>query len=226
MHCPLCNYQYETSDHCLFYCKRAKDIWKLTFDHVFLEEDFRGSVMDRWFKLNETLSMENLKLVAVTCWSIWNDRNKYVHGEIIPDINFKSQWIVKYLEDFRKANPRNSERSMNNRGSENTSSRPNECWKPSQVGSWKLNCDAACVVNPPSTGVGAICRNKDGKAMAAEAKYQDFYLDPLSAELWAILEGVQRALSLGCMRLEIESTASKPLILSLGPHMSGVIWRH
>lgn len=92
--CPICNQSNENSDHCLFVCKRAQEIWKLTFDCVFLEEEFNGSLVDIWIRIKSRHSRENLELIAITCWAIWLDRNKSIHGETTPTVQFRSQWIL------------------------------------------------------------------------------------------------------------------------------------
>lgn len=46
--------------------------------------------VDRWIRINSRSSQEELGLVVVTCWAIWNDRNKVTHNEDIPPINLRS----------------------------------------------------------------------------------------------------------------------------------------
>lgn len=38
--CPICDFHIENTDHCLLTCNRAQEVWKLTFQNVFLEVDF------------------------------------------------------------------------------------------------------------------------------------------------------------------------------------------
>lgn len=82
--CPMCNFRIESTDHILFGCDRAKKIWELTHNRVSLEEEFNDSFIDRWCKIDSQSSLEELGLVAATCWAIWEDINKFVHGEEIP----------------------------------------------------------------------------------------------------------------------------------------------
>lgn len=62
------------------------------------------SFIDRWIKIDPCSSLAELGLVSVTAWSIWSDRNKVIHGDSIPDINTRCQWITHYLEDFLRVN--------------------------------------------------------------------------------------------------------------------------
>lgn len=45
--CLMCNFPYENSDHTLFECNRAKELWRSTYNNVFLDVDFNGSFVDR-----------------------------------------------------------------------------------------------------------------------------------------------------------------------------------
>lgn len=136
--CPICDVQTENTDHCLFNCFRAKEIWNLTFNNVFLEENFNGSFIDRWIKIDTQSSLEELELVAVVCWAIWNGRNKLVHGEIIPPISIKSRWIKNYLESFRKENSRESP-NQSKTCVRTQRTRVPSAWSPPPDGFWKLN---------------------------------------------------------------------------------------
>ncbi|MDV3193975.1 MAG: hypothetical protein Q8835_02880, partial [Sweet potato little leaf phytoplasma] len=73
--CPMCSMAVESIDHCLFSCSKAKEIWRLTFCHDLLERDFNHWFEDRWIALCEILSRDELRLIAVTCWAIWGDKN-------------------------------------------------------------------------------------------------------------------------------------------------------
>lgn len=87
--CPICSNHFESTYHILFECQRAKEIWKLTFDRVFLETNFNDNFLDRWMKICSSLLSRELGLVVVVCWSIWNDRNKAIHDDVIPPITLK-----------------------------------------------------------------------------------------------------------------------------------------
>lgn len=142
--CPICNNYPENTDHCLFDCYRARDLWRLTFDRVFLEEDFHGSFKDRWIKIDANSSLKDLELVATTCQAICGERNKIVHEESISPINIRSRWIKEYLENFRRANERTLRNGMGITQAVPRSLNRNACWSPPPEGFWKLNSDAAC----------------------------------------------------------------------------------
>lgn len=177
--CPICNLHPESTDHCLFVCSRAREIWSLTHNKVFLEEDFHGSFIDRWLKIDANSSLQDLSLVATTCWAIWTDRNKTVHGDPIPPTQIRGRWIREYLDSFVKANSRIDSRRIFYRGK--TPSSAPACWTPPPDGIWKLNTDAACSHLESATGLGSSIRDKNGDIVAASSIFLDLALSPL---LW------------------------------------------
>lgn len=140
VNCPVCHIEAESEDHVIFECRRAQEIWKLTFNHEILETDFNQSFADRrWLKLSMLLSMEDLQLVATTCWAIWVDRNKLDHGNQIPSQNVRSNWIQRYLTEYMNANRRTSGASL----AEPNQNAQAPCWIPPKPKNWKINVDAA-----------------------------------------------------------------------------------
>lgn len=65
--CPICFSHIESTDHSLFGCKRAKEIWRISGVRVFLEENFNDSLVDRWMKINRVASKKDLEIIATTC---------------------------------------------------------------------------------------------------------------------------------------------------------------
>lgn len=141
LYCPICGNEVESTDHILFQCCRAKEIWEITFNRVFLETNFNGSFVDRWLKIVESCSSSELGLVAVTCWSIWNDRNKTCHEESIPSISIRSQWIIEFLRKYLEANLNPAVKGPRNRVSKQHATL--DVWSPPPDGFWKFNVDAA-----------------------------------------------------------------------------------
>lgn len=54
--CPICSKYRETTDHSLFRCKRAKQIWKMISPSINLTIDFHNSIQDRCLYLLDSLS--------------------------------------------------------------------------------------------------------------------------------------------------------------------------
>lgn len=70
---------------------------------------------------------------------------------------------------------------------------------------WKLNVDAAWQSSPPSTGIGAICRDPLGVVVGALTSHYDMDFTPPMAEMMAIIEGMKLSISLGCNNISVES---------------------
>lgn len=172
---------------------------------MFLDEDFRGSFLDRWSKIDASTSLDKFGLIAITFWSIWNDRNKRAHGEEIPSIQFRSKWIKDYLEASMRANQCRSSIAPFSQHVETQASRSLARWRPPTKGFWKINTDAACFSSPSKSSIGAVGRDSKGKIMFALANVSDISLEAHLAELWALFEGVKMAVLLGCTRLRVES---------------------
>lgn len=139
---------------------------------------------------------QQLGLVAVTYWTIWNDRNKFAHNEdIIPPINLRSQWIIKNLESFLKANEKRPSTSLFNQREDHTSTNPIACCNPPPARFWKLNTDTTCAPSSPLTGLGMTCRNEKGKIIFSLMACVDFHMNTHLVELNAIFEGIKKARS-------------------------------
>lgn len=140
----------------------------------------------------------------MACWAIWSDRNKLVHGDSISLASIKSNWIRSYLDSFKKANSRRKPNQLAHRLRASDENRPSR-WLPPPSDYWKLNVDAACLQSTSLSGLGTVCRKKNGDLMFASSHFVDFWMDPLRAEVRAVWEGLKNALSMGCLRLRVES---------------------
>lgn len=153
-------------------------------------------------EISSRCSSEELGLVAVICWAIWSDRNKIAHEESIPPVNRRSQWIMEYMASFVEANSRKV--AMHAGSSRRSSSETNRIWIPPPFGFLKINVDA-WIDSLPATGIGLICRRSDGSIFESSSNYLDISIDAPGVELRAILEGVKKAISLGCRKVIMES---------------------
>lgn len=132
-------------------------------------------------------------------------QKKKIHGEKIPPIHIRSKWIEEYLRTFLQANSRNRPPSTDDRHQQSTQSIHQDSWSPPPEGFWKMNSVASCSISPPSSGLGILCRNKDGECMLVFSLLFDFFMEPQIAELRGILEGMRLSLRWGCSKLLVES---------------------
>lgn len=100
--CSICNAFPESTDHALFSCSRAKNVWARTAPQVDCSIDFNNRFRDRWLSVSSSCFDEELDLIAITCWAIWNDRNSACSGKQLLSSDLRSVWILCYSKEFRK----------------------------------------------------------------------------------------------------------------------------
>lgn len=149
-----------------------------------LEIDFNNSITDRWMKLNSSKSMEEMELIAVTCWAIWLDRNKKVHNEEFPPAIIISQWIRDYIKTYTKMNLNQIGSDLQSDPSARDISPVKWSCPPSR--GLKLNTDATWGKTPSSTGLGAIVRDSAGRLVGASSCSLKVDFQVPIAELMAI----------------------------------------
>lgn len=132
--------------------------------------------------------------------------SRILHEEDIPPNSIRSKWIIKYLEDFQKANEKKIPDVLERSRAAALSLQNG--WTPPLAGFWKVNTDAAWGNDPPSTGTSAVCRDEKGLVVGASAQFYDSNFDGPLAELKAIFEGLSLAKFLGCSKLVLESDCS------------------
>lgn len=147
---------------------------------MFLEEDFNNSLVERWMQINDHSSKKELDIIATTCWAIWSDRNKAIHGEAIPPARIRGQWIQKCLQDYQKANERSVSEKAPNYGEDVSARKSGQLERQTlENGMCKILVDAAWTGNPPATGIGVICFNWNGDPVGASASFRNLDFNPL-----------------------------------------------
>ncbi|TXG53482.1 hypothetical protein EZV62_022651 [Acer yangbiense] len=148
-----------------------------------------------------TLNKDEMELMCVVLWRLWYWRNQHAHS--IPYIRNEDvfAWASDYIGEFRMANlvekgpaglPRPVARIR---------------WSKPDIGSFKINTDAAIKVANNQVGVGAIIRDSGGKVMVAAVQRMDACYDPSVAEAVAILFGLRVAVGRGLLPAVLESDA-------------------
>jgi hypothetical protein len=160
--CYLCN-RVEDVEHCFLQCQYVKEIWKdlkkeygislnlQNFSHI------RQWLMDWILEASQFQSV----ILAVACWHIWENRNSYRNGEVLPHPSSVSRKIIAYV-DFISMNIIRSEGS--NRRETSTSIQK---WSPPPEGRLLINVDAAIFSKSDRSGYGVVIRNHQGIMMAA-----------------------------------------------------------
>ncbi|XVF29063.1 hypothetical protein REPUB_Repub15cG0087700 [Reevesia pubescens] len=95
----------ETVTHALWNCHFAAGVWRqLNFNW----EIDHGNIVEAsdWLKqAAEILNQQQLQQLAVTTWSIWNNRNGELHGHQRKTFLAVASLVNRYLEEFNMAIP-------------------------------------------------------------------------------------------------------------------------
>lgn len=167
--CPVCSEAVEDVYHALVGCQAAKVSW---FACVLGLHSDRVNTNDftSWFiELAKKLHVEQVEIVAMVAWEIWNVRNSQVHEEfrIKPEMGLAQS--MGLLGEFKSA--KQNVPSVAYVPPINNMTR----WSRPPLGALKLNCDAS-VKNNGFVGISFVVRNCMGDVV-------DAGVDPIYGEL-------------------------------------------
>ena len=92
--CPMCNDGVEVTLHLLVRCPHARNAWcqSLLGDRGGIANSFASW----WQLIVRVQNQENINLVAMLCWCLWNARN-----ELVGNGKFRSTvWILRTVGDL------------------------------------------------------------------------------------------------------------------------------
>lgn len=96
--CLICKEEIETTDHALFQCQRAREVWDILYPLIMTTDYTIMDIKDRWLSLADN-SMEVLEHISVGAWSIWNDKNNAIHQHQVPSPLIRSEWILSICQN-------------------------------------------------------------------------------------------------------------------------------
>ena len=134
---------------------------------------------------------------ALTLETIWNLRNKALHGNELPQLPTIVRGLEHRVYEFK---------NLGSSDPKGDSSRDTAVWRPPPSGVIKLNCVAA--VSPARTTLAEVARNDKGEILKIWAK-ADCIEDPGVAETKAILFDYHQVLVEGDAKVVID-TLLKP----------------
>lgn len=155
--CQRCGRMKEDVDHALFFCKKAKLVWREAGLASFLPNGCMfGDLLEMLTEVARRINSELERLVAI-CWSIWTTRNSLVmqgnevdHTFILARAEATTESIKHLDQDHALMVMRSESASLG-------------CWKAPLAGWFKLNVDASAHKNKATAGLGAIIRDEEGK---------------------------------------------------------------
>ena len=101
--CPVCQSDSETVTHALWTCPHARNVWALIPGRI---QKLQVAIVD-FFLLTQdltqsSLTRQELEVWVVTCWSIWNARNKLLHDAVMTHPNLIFDNAMRLLQDFHR----------------------------------------------------------------------------------------------------------------------------
>jgi hypothetical protein len=100
--CPVCQSDSETVTHALWACPHARNVWALIPGRI---QKLQVATVEFFLltqNLTQSLNRQELELWAVTCWSIWNARNKFVHDAVMSHPRLIFDNAMRLLQDFHR----------------------------------------------------------------------------------------------------------------------------
>ncbi|ONK59995.1 uncharacterized protein A4U43_C08F13100 [Asparagus officinalis] len=159
-----------------------------------------------WLNAMLQNQQQNRALIAMTCWTIWNNRNETV-WQARSFIVSKALWIAfNLLEQWRKENV------VPPLATGETEIVDNSKWSQPAAGKFKLNVDATVFRNQRKCELGLIIRDDRGSFVAARATQVHGIVDPALVEALGVMETV----------LEDMAYASERAQMYVDPHHNSI----
>lgn len=204
--CPVCNLEQETSLHALVSCQFAIAVWATSCIGIF--SPAAGTFLAWWNAVCNKFKADDVCVVAMTLWAIWNNRNDWVwNGKHAPAVrvigsalNLLSQWTVAQ-KSFRKT-------------SSNPVAEGDFKWVRPVAGTVKCNIDGSVFEAQGKVGFGFVIRNDLGHFLHARNGSISAPLDPLLAEAISCREALSWIKDAGLSNVCVEAD-SLILILAL-----------
>ena len=144
--CPWCRTENEDAIHVLFTCSFARSVWDASRLHHILEILPGDTVYDVIHRVYAVATNEQIVLITLLCWNIWNRRNKWVWDKINMSAFGVQAAAMSLLDDWRKVYPRGAPSVSGRNISLKRWSRPAQGWV-------KINTDAARFEHLKCTGM-------------------------------------------------------------------------
>ncbi|XP_071921814.1 uncharacterized protein [Coffea arabica] len=151
------------------------------------------------------LKKEEMELVAVILWNLWNNRNGAVFDGSYKDPLSLVSFSLHFLSQFREAN-------RNPMAAEHTTAIQQSIlsqWKRPPAGYVKANFDGAIFVEGDISGIGVVIRDAEGNFMAGLAKQIPGIFAPEVIESYAAKAAVELLLDLHLPMIILEGDCLK-----------------
>ena len=109
----------------------------------------------------DQVESQDMEVVLVQAWLIWNQRNRVVHGGKFHDPGWLNDCAREFLEEHWTA--------QEQMGTEHVMQPNRDTWQPPPQSVFKLNFDAAVFSSLNRFGFGVVIQNEKGEVMVAMA---------------------------------------------------------
>ena len=153
-------------NHLFLTCPVAIQSWALSFLSSKIRLNSAHNVVSWLSNLLIKLKKEEMELVAVILWNLWNNRNGAVFDGSYKDPLSLVSFSLHFLSQFREAN-------RNPMAAEHTTAIQQSVlsqWKRPPAGYVKANFDGAIFVEGDISGIGVVIRDAEGNFVAGLAK--------------------------------------------------------
>lgn len=134
-----------------------------------------------------TDTAENLGKVAAVLWGVWFARNKRIFENKFMSPTVTMNWSMTQIKEWRDAHKKRLALGLDQRGAKQQQDRK---WVKPELGSRKLNVDAAVKEGQNYFSVGLVLRDDRGQYIAGKTRRFAGSVDVAEAETIAILEGL------------------------------------
>lgn len=212
--CPRCLLAPESPLHALRDCPQVRQFWLTTLPPLLNSSEFFSSTIHFWIESNATSrliysrpSLPWSSLFSFLVWQLWLDRNELIFRNLscLQTVSHRGlSFAAEFLATI-PAVPLSSPRCLRT-----------VRWNPPTEPWIKLNCDGSSNPTNFKSGAGGVLRSHDGswiKGYALKLGRSNSF----EAETWGLIKGMEIALNLGVLFLDINCDASLVIKAVLKP---------
>ncbi|KAL8102066.1 hypothetical protein AgCh_026811 [Apium graveolens] len=188
-----------------------RPVWEDTGVESLIQVLPHDTVFDVLKRVFENGSREQIALIGLFCWSIWNRRNKWVWDRNNISVFGVKSAAISLLDDWKKAR----QEDHNHSSVRNIATRT---WNKPPPGWVKINIDAAIFLHISCSGLGSVIRDDTGRFLRARNKRVEAVLHPREAESLSLKEALSWAKDLGFQKCSFETDAKLLVNACKGEH--------
>ncbi|XP_026446728.1 uncharacterized protein LOC113347313 [Papaver somniferum] len=204
--CVLCNNnQLESVDHLMYYCPFTAAIWRHFIPQMYQDLSQHQHFIDwirNWQSPDSEISIYHsskiIHIIACMLHTIWKHRCQVIFNNATPNITVVIRSITNYLHFHHLTLSDNTVIPVRN------NLRLDFPWQPPPPGFLKINIDASFHPNFNLAGIGILIRDHAGRFVASKGVWKRTH-SAFQAEAWALVEGMNLALSHGWHQVIFES---------------------